>query len=246
MAVYALSPASIANSAARLRKLRIWGSGIATALLLLLFYLRIHHSTTIGKNFDFLGIVFFVLLINFIQPYPWRRTTRQVASMAGDYCIKVTPNELEIRSQFLNRKVARNEIVRIEDPTWGNVLYVRTSKRSRWIPIPRRIEGYEEIKSTFTASGIPVVQTTVPPGWEGYLFALLYCGSLLCDIFLLGGNFAAGRIVLIANLGVAFLLGIYGFKFSTTIENPALRLKVRIGSQIPLAMIGLMYTLRLF
>lgn len=238
MAVYALSPASIANNAAKLRKIRIWGSIILVPLMALFLYLRISHSSTFGRSTEVAFIVLFVTLMTLVQPYPWRLSSRKVAAKMGDFCIEITSDAVEIRSSQFIRRIARDEIVRIEEPSWGGGFYVRTPNRYRWILIPRTLERFEEIKSGLAASGIPIVRTMIPPNWEEFLFVLLFCGSVACDLF------ATSRLVLFVNLGVALLLGVLGFLVTATTENSRLRFKARLGSLIPLVAACLTLLLR--
>lgn len=235
MTVYTISQAS---SAERLRKIRIWAAVILVLPLVLFLYLRISYSNAFGRSLEVVGAVSFALLVELIRPFVWKRSARKRPAIAGGFCIEVTPDAVELRNAFLNTRIARNEIVRAEEPSWGSGIYLRTSSRYRLILIPRKIEGFEEIKSTLAASGIPIIQTMITPNWEGLLFGILFCGSILCDMFAIYDIFAISRIVLFVNLGVALLIGIYGFIISDAVEGAQMRLKSRLGSLIPLVGVG--------
>jgi hypothetical protein len=231
MAVYTISQASIA---ARSRKIRIWAVKIIVPSLLLLMYFRIFHSSIFGRNLALVDAISFALLAELIRPFLGRRFSRKRSAISGDYRIEVTPDAVELRSAFFSKRIAREEIVRAEEPSWGFGLYLRTSNPFRWILVPQRIDGFEELRSGLAASGLPIVQTLIPSNWESFVFPVLFCGSLLCDMFAFSDTFAISRFVLILNLGVALLIGISGYFFAISVENQRMRLKVRLGSLIPL------------
>jgi hypothetical protein len=75
--------------------------------------------------------------------------------------------------------------------------------------------------------GIPIVKTTISAGWEGYLFAVVFCSSLICDIF------ATSPMVLSVNLGVGLLIAVAGIIFSRSSQDRPMRLMSLAGSFIP-------------
>lgn len=213
--------------------IRVWGSAILLALLLPSVWSLISHPSAFGGSFETVFLFLLVLLLNLILPYTWRRTARQAAKSVRGYSIEITLDAVELKSAYANKRILRNEIIRIDEARWGSGLYVRTANPFRWILIPRRIQGFDEIKATLAANGIPTARTAISPAWQGQMFLVLFCGSLMCDVF------ATSRNTLLANLGVAFLIGIYGLVVFRSVMESALRLKARLGSLIPLVGAGL-------
>lgn len=96
----------------------------------------------------------------------WRGKSRPERLEQSLRRTKVDPSaEGVCRSGTVSQKrLARNEIRRAEEISWG--LYLRTTNRYRWILIPARIDGFESLKREIAELGIPIVQSGIPPNWE--------------------------------------------------------------------------------
>jgi hypothetical protein len=122
------------------------------------------------------------------------------------FSVDVSPYSVRIQYGLMRqRQFSREEILRAEEPSMGGGLFLRSPNRYRMIVIPRRIDGYSELKAALQAQGIPFVGKVIPGNWEDFAFVFLFCGSLLCPFL------SQTRLVLELNLLVAALIGIAGF-----------------------------------
>jgi hypothetical protein len=230
MPLYTMSQASIIERARSLRKTRIWVSCAVTAFFILAFYIRSYGNPGPGHpHFDFVegvSIALFVMLMQLIQPYPWRRSSLDIAEKAA-VAVEIGSDVIDVSIGLYHRRIAISDIVKAEEPSWGSGLYPRTSKRYSWVVIPRRVDGYDEIKKYLTLMVIPIVKTKVPGNWEEILLAILFCSSLICDVA------TSSPMVLSVNLGVGLLIALAGIFFARTNLDRRLRLMSLAGLFIP-------------
>lgn len=233
MAIYTMSAAS---SVARLKRVKWWMIGISAAgltisLLVILIpsaWSGAHLSHELQRAIFIVFIASFVILVQTASP--WGNAFKRGSEIQKGLCVEVTSDEIEVRSGIYSSSIRRDEIVRAEESS-GRGLFLRTSDRYRWIFIPRRIDGYQDIKDNLTASGTPVVESKILPNWEEFLFVILFCASLICDLA------THNRSILLVNLAVAVLTGAFGTISARNYrDNPKLRLRVILGGMIPAAM----------
>jgi hypothetical protein len=156
----------------------------------------------------------------------WAKDTR--ASLE-QMAVEITPSAVIASGPFgFQRELRVGEIVRIEEPSLGAGLYLRTSNRYRSILISRKLEGYEESKRELSQFGIPQVPTTLPMNWEEVLFVLLFMGTMLCAAV------AHNRPLLVLNFLVTLLLVAGGFYIANASGLEKLQRNMRIGSCVPL------------
>ena len=230
MPLYTMSQASILKHARQARKLQIWVYCLVAVFLILALYIRSCEQT--GPSHPRFGffegafIALFVALMQLIGPFPWHRSLLEFAKRAA-FTVEIDADEIDVSGELYRRRIPTSEVLKAEEPSWGSGLYLRTAKRYQWVWIPRRVDGFEEIKKYLTLIGISTVRATIPGNWEEYLFVVLFCGSLMCDI-------ATSRpLILSGNLGVSLLLGFAGILFSRAVQDRKMRLMSLAGSFIP-------------
>jgi hypothetical protein len=232
MAIYTMSQTAIADQARLLKRVRWWmigvsAVGIAISLLLITsprgwLASQISHNVQI---FVFSGSV--VLLVQMISR--WRKGLK--SKIQNPISIEITSNEIWMRSGMYCRCFRRNEIVRAEESSFGRGLFLRTSNRYRWILIPRGIDGYQEIKDNLTSNGGLIVRTKFLPNWEEFLFALLFCGTLICDLI------TRNRSILLVNLAVALVVGTFGIILANSFrDDRKMAIRAAFGSVFPAVM----------
>jgi hypothetical protein len=132
--------------------------------------------------------------------------------------------------RFWSKFIPWNDVTRVEEPENGRGLYVRTHRRLFWYLIPRRTERYEEMRGELAAAGVPIVQASAPWNWA-ILFALFYCGSLLCDLL------TQDRRILVCNFSLAVMLGIGGALVANRgMGDRRFRILGMVGSCVPAVM----------
>ncbi|HEY2469431.1 MAG TPA: hypothetical protein VGI45_16540 [Terracidiphilus sp.] len=149
-----------------------------------------------------------VALTQFLLPKSRDRVTEAALAAVQVQSVSLNSKEVQVKNGPWSRTILINEIVRADEPRSGLGLFLRTSNPLRWLLIPRRIEGYEEIKSNLTANGISVAQTRFSPQRIEYgLFAVAF-GTMICELvtssrgFLLG-NVALGIVIAVVGMQVA-------------------------------------------
>jgi len=82
------------------------------------------------------------------------------------------------------RQIERSAMVRAEELSsgWRKGIFLRTSNRYQWLRIPRKIDGYEQLKGELISMGIPVVPVSIGPNWEEFVFIFLFVATLICPI----------------------------------------------------------------
>jgi preprotein translocase subunit Sss1 len=129
----------------------------------------------------------------------------------------------------LVRQLAWSEIQRAEEVPWG--IYLRGPTRYRWILIPRKIEGFEEIVHELEDRGIAMVQAAVPPNWEEFAGVLVFTATMICAIF------AHSARVLAIDCFVSVLVAAVGFLVvSANPDNLPKMRWARFGVFLPVAM----------
>ena len=143
--------------------------------------------------------------------------------------VEVCAEEVRLLEMGSVRQLARSEIRRAEEVSWG--VYLRTASRYRWILIPRKIEEFETVKREIEEMGIPVVQAGIPPNWEEFAGVLVFTGTMICAIF------AHTAWVLGINLLVSLAVAVGGFVIvGANPENAPKMRWARLGIFLPVAM----------
>jgi hypothetical protein len=227
MAIYTMSQAATAKQARLLKKMRWWAIGVSAVGIAISFFLIVRpggwlvgHISHNVQIFLFSGSA--VLLVQMTSP--WRKGLESKIQQA--ISIEISADEISMTSGMFSRCFRRDEIVRMEES--GRGLFLLTSNRYRSIFIPGRIDGYQEIKDDLTSNGAQFVRRNFLRNWEEYLFVLLFCGTMICDLV------TRNRTILFLNLAVALLVGTFGIIFADSFwDNRAMSLRMRLGSMIP-------------
>jgi hypothetical protein len=218
----------IPGNESRIRKLlkaRRWLLIILPPLLLVLFCLLLTSRGRVADLYRVLSIGSVVALVNLWDPF--RRQQKIVATLSIN-SIEIEPGGVRLHWKTWSKFIARDEIVRVEEPPEGRGMYIRTAHRFQWYLIPRYADHYQEIKGEMAAMGIPIVANTAAPANWGVLFSLLFCASLVCDVL------TRDRGILIANLALALILAGTGAALMRRfIEDPPFRRTAVLGSFIP-------------
>ncbi len=174
-------------------------------------------------------VIPFVLFLNGFQLR--KRVPEKLEAWLRSYSVDVSPYSVRVQRDFCpQRQFTRDEILRVEEPSWGGGLYLRSPNRYRWLVIPRGLEGYDRIKDELRGMGIPFSRKVIPTNWEEFAFVLLFIGVLICDMV------TQSRQVLTANLIVAVLVGIGGFIIiSSNPDSPPRMRWVRFAAFLPAA-----------
>jgi hypothetical protein len=236
MAVFTFSEETIARIAPRTQRVRMWFRAVAVAWLVLdvsvavgqLYWPAIRTDlSAMWVNFAF--IIPIILLFNNFQLR--KHMLERMEAYMRSYSIDVSPYSVRVQSDLgPQRQFARDEILRVEESSWGGGLYLRSSNRYRWLVIPRGLDGYSQMKDELRASGIPFVEKVIPTNWEEFAIVFLYCGTLICDLV------TRNRQVLTANLIVAILVGIVMFLIIGANPDSPRRMRwVRFAAFLPAA-----------
>ena len=136
------------------------------------------------------------------------------------------------------RQLKLQDINRMEEPSIGRGLYLRTSNRYRWLLIPRNLDGYDALKNQLVLAGIPLTPSSFLPNWEEFVFVLLFVSTLLC------AGIAHSKTVLAINLLIAVLISTAGLAIvNANRDIPKIR-NARIGCFIPVVAAALGFLFR--
>jgi hypothetical protein len=236
MAVYAFSEETIARIARRSPRALMWLRAIAAAWLVVdvavavgqVFWheIRIDLSERWAHSAFIIPFVLFFTSFSLRRRFPGRMEEHMLT-----YSVDVSPYSVRVQSDFWpQRQFTRDEILRVEEPSLGGGLYLRSSNRYRWLMVPRSLDGYGQIKDDLRAMGIPFTKKVIPTNWEEFAFVLLFCGTLICDMV------TQNRQVLTANLIVAIFVGIGGFLIMSANPDSSPRMRwVRYAAFLPAA-----------
>jgi len=163
----------------------------------------------------------------------WRSRPAQVRESLARTSIEVSESGIRMEEPGQIRQLARNEIVRAEETPWG--LYLRTCNRYHWMLISKRIGEFDTLKREIGELEIPLVQAASAPNWEELAGVLIFTATMVCAIF------AQSVAMLAANLGVAILIAIAGFKIvSANPDNLPKMRWARLGIFLPVLMTAAM------
>jgi len=205
------------------------GLGLLLTALLLMFY-RFQISASLERKWNAGFIFSFVLASQAIQG-GWnpRKKAEKLRTNLSLLNVTLTEEEIQIRySKELTRNLAREDILRVEEPSVGCGLYLRSPNRYRWMVIPSSLDDYEEIKSELARMGIPTGNKRIATNYEEFIFVLLFCGTLICA-GLVNNLYVLGVCLIVATLLVP--CGMYVISASS--ENSARRWKSILGTLIP-------------
>jgi len=226
----------------RTKRVRIWLSVISAAWLVVDLLILFGGLNRFGIEFPLRGswsiVAFTAPMVLLSQSFSgWKSLSKSAADYMRAYSVDVSAYSVRIQYGLMRqRQFSREEILRAEEPSMGAGLYLRSPNRYRFLLIPRRIDGYGEIKAALQAQGIPFVRKVIPGNWEDFAFVFLFCGSLLCPLL------SHTRSILELNLLVATLIGIAGFYvISASPDNmPSMRW-TRFAVFLPLVFAGLTF-----
>jgi hypothetical protein len=247
MAVHTYNEAYIERTIARARRARLWFCVTAAAVILAALFVSFYPpSPAFEKHIPvWLSSMYWALVVTPLMHilWKWKSWADKLGSSLRAQTIDISPSGISATYAYgIKRQLNRSEILRAEEPSLGAGLYLRSPNRYRWLVIPRKLEDYDAIKGELINMGIPIVQTSIPPNWEEYVFMLLFISTLLCVLFVHNVR------VLTANLAVAALVtaaGLYVMNADPTLRaNPKMR-KARLGALIPVvfATIGLLFAI---
>jgi len=244
MAVYSYSEAQIDRM---IRRSQAWRTGFAVgsaavlaASLLLLIYrpqLPIFREPIRAWYIAILLTVCVHPLVRAIwKRGHWQQALRNALTHCG---IELTSDTVTLLGESaIVRQLMLQDVRRMEEPSIGRGLYLRTSNRYRWLLIPRNLEGYNAIKNQLILSGISLSPSSFLPNWEEFVFVLLFVGTLVC------AGIAHSKTVLVTNLVISVLIAIGGLAVvNANRDNPKLR-NARIGCFIPVVAAALGLLLR--
>jgi len=188
----------------------------------------------------FITIVFGVFVHPVIMVVrKWNRWQERLGNALRQFKVEVTSDAVKIYGQSgIDRQLKLQDISRIEEPSIGRGLYLRTSNRYRWLLIPHNLEGYQTLKNQLIGSGVPLTGSLFLPNWEEFVFVLLFMGTLLC------AGISHSRTVLAINLFISIVISTAGLAIvNANRDNPKIR-NARIGCFIPVVAAALGFLLR--
>jgi hypothetical protein len=165
------------------------------------------HAIRINFPARWVNLVFILPLILIFSTFRMSKDIlERVKAHLQSYSVDVSPYSIRVQSDLgPQRQFTRDEIVRVEEPSWGGGLHLRGPNRYRRLVIPRILDGSGQIKDELRSMGIPFARTVIPGNWEEIAMVVLGLGTILCSFS------TQNRLILVANLIVAILVGIGGF-----------------------------------
>ena len=248
MAVYVYSEQQIETMVSNARRFRIRFCVVAFVVLAITGLLAFYRPDFPILHEPVRGWLIALLVALALHPlaksvWRWRSWPGLMRNSLRENRVEITSSTVGVCGPFgYKRQLSSRDVVRAEEPYLGRGLYLRTSNRYRWILIPRKLDGYEAIKRELAVAGAVVVQRSIPPNWEEFLFVLLFIGTILC-------SFLTHNIwVLSVNLLVSLLLsfgGLFVINANPDLERRRIR-SARLGVFIPVAFaaVGLWLALR--
>lgn len=208
MPTYAYSEGSIHKAVCRFMRIRLWLCGASVAPLavyLTAMFVRTDAWVTLAYLSspwaEALFIVPFVLLVQ--AGSGWKREPIRLQKHMHAYKVTLSPDCVSVENGvYPHLQLEREEIRCAEEPSFGGGLYLRTKSRYKWLLIPLKLDGYSDLKEALGSSGVPIVRTIIPPNWEEFVLALVYCGSIVCDVA------AHDRTILALNCVIVILAAI--------------------------------------
>jgi hypothetical protein len=238
MAIYVYSEQQIERRVANSRRFRIWFCVAAILILVMMGALAFYRPDFPNIHQPMRGRLSAILLAIFLGPlldniWRWRSWPDRLRNSLRKFSVEIASGIVSFSGPSgEKRQLGTSEIIRLEEPSLGGGLYLRTSSRYRYFLVPRKLDGYDAIKRELAATGAPLVKTFVPPNREELLFVLLFLGTIICA-------FCTDNIRLLkVNLFVAMLVSLGGLLFinnnADAMGRPQLRL-MRFGALIPVA-----------
>jgi hypothetical protein len=227
MTVYYYSEEQIERTVGKVKRLRIRLTVAAVLVFILVLPLAYFRPDWVIFNLPYrLWLVALVLLVNIIQQL-WR-WPRMLRTSLRNMEVEVTPNAITTTDPIgFTRQISAQEVICAQEPSFGTGLYLRTTKRYQVVLVPRKFANYAQIHQQLNQMGISVVKTLFPPNCEGYVWVLLFIGTMLCAIT------AQSIPVLTANLILSALVAGSGlFLIHVTPGYPQIW-KARITAFIP-------------
>jgi hypothetical protein len=235
MGVYTYREREIEGIVVRMKRMRLaYCLGAAVILVAARVVAMVRPEWIFGAGERARAWVLLTLFVFFAGPlgenlWRWKRRPAKLEEALRAVRVEVCAEEVRLLESGSVRQLARREIRRAEEVSWG--LYLRTANRYRWILIPRKIEEFAAVKAEIEGMGIAVVQGEIPPNWEEFVGALVFTGTMICAIF------AQSAWVLAANLLVSLIVAVGGFVIvSANPENAPKMRWARLGIFLPVAM----------
>ncbi len=235
MAVYIYSEQQIESIIRATKRFRLRNCAVATVILVAACLVASFRPECIFGAREQARIwvvaVLFVFVAGPLVDTLWRWTSRplRLQRFLRERKIEVSAEGVTVSGAPSVRRLACNEIQSADEVPWG--LYLRSPNRYRWILIPAKIEGFEQVKREIAEMGIPIVRSAAPPNWEELAGAVVFIGTMLCAIF------AHSASVLAANLLISVLVAVVGFLIvSASPDNLPKMRWARFGIFLPVAM----------
>lgn len=211
MAIFHMSDDAVARREKGLRRGRFityWIVGAVIMVDVLLASIRLGWlNTSIKVNEDLfmtIVVVSFVVFAQWLTPGSFKRTSEAVLASIKVQSLEIDSDEIRTENGRWSRRLRLDEISRAEEPRKGLGLYLRTSSSFRWLLIPKRLQGYEEIKAIVSARGIPVIQTRMSPQWIDFPSFLVVMASMISELVI------RNRQVVLANIVLGVFVAIFG------------------------------------
>lgn len=235
MAVYSYSEREIASIIRASKRIRLAYCAVAVKILSAACVVALTRPEWIFGAHQHARIwVLLALLVFFAGPladnlWRWRSRPAKLKESLLRTRVEVTGKGITLCGADSATKLARNEIQRAEEVSWG--LYLRTVQRYRWILIPSKIENFDALKCELKEMAIALVPSSIPPNWEEFAGVLVFTATMLCAIF------ARSASVLAANLVISLLIAVAGFLIvSANPDNLPKMRWARFGIFLPVAM----------
>jgi hypothetical protein len=209
MSVYSYSNDQIeklVGNARRRQNRFVWTGCLLLTATLVFEFLRFGNPLLRAEHWSPVFIVLFVLSVQLIRGnWKGESTSRKLRAALTQLSVVISHDGIRILyPEGVSRQLGRDEITRVEEPSLGHGLYIRSRNRYRWFLIQCSLDDYDEIKGELAHMGIPLVAKTIPPNWEEFIFVLFFCGTLLFS------GFSHDVRILTGNLIIALLMAIVG------------------------------------
>jgi membrane protein implicated in regulation of membrane protease activity len=197
---------------------------VATAVL---YFFRELLRVSLLWTLPFLAVFFLFPLVRIA--WNWRRWPQKQRDALKKVAVELSGDVVRVADAGgRDVRLDKSEIVRAEDASWSTGLCLRTANRYQWYLIPRTLDDFDAIKRDLTGINIPVIETRIPPNWEEFIGACLYCGTLLCTLI------ARKPDILALNLLVASLVsGGAVYVVRANPQSAGQRTKLTLGALLP-------------
>jgi hypothetical protein len=211
VAIYSYSEPQIEKLVSDFKRSRLRFCGAAAFLVASGFFLALFYPQFPAFPKSLREWLSPLLLAIFAAPllgnvWNWRSWPEKLRASLKKTSFELSPFTIRVSDSFRRTKqLGKSEILRAEELSWKQGLYLRTANRYRWFLVAASLDGYQALKRELSELGIVVVRTSFPPNWEEFLGVLLFIGTAVCA-------FSAHSVrVLTLNLFAALLISLGGF-----------------------------------